>query len=76
MSICFIYVIADLLIPINDNQTSYVILGVMTCLKSVLPHIKENQRRERNIFDTHKTGEGVSVSLDKLLQVKETYFPK
>lgn len=41
----------------------------MTCLKSILQHLNDNQSFESNAFDFHKIGENLSISVDKFLQV-------
>ncbi|XP_008191527.2 huntingtin [Tribolium castaneum] len=62
-SIFMAYVInylLDLLIPVSDNQSSFLILGVLACLKNLLQHLNDNQN-----------GDNASLSVDKLLQIYE-----
>ena len=52
----------DLLIPINENQSTHLILGVMTCLKNILTHLSDDKADEGNKGDS-------LITVDKLLQV-------
>ncbi|XP_063922689.1 huntingtin isoform X2 [Zophobas morio] len=54
----------DLLIPINENQSTHLILGVMTCLKNILTHLSDDKADEGNKGDS-------LITVDKLLQVYE-----
>lgn len=55
--------ILDLLIPICDNQANALILGVLSTIKSLIPHFYSNKPQEAEI----------NVVADKLLQVKDQY---
>lgn len=50
----------DLLIPICDNQASSLISGVLSTIKTLIPHVINNKSQENEL----------NVVTDKLLQVK------
>lgn len=57
-----------MLIPVSDSHTTPLILGVLGCLKVILPHInttEKNYARQQN-FGTHNE---IAFSIDRLLQV-------
>lgn len=56
--------VLDLLVPINDNQNTCTILGVMNALKTLLPNIK----------DATNEDDVQNIAVDKLLQARNTHF--
>lgn len=56
--------VLDLLIPICDNQANTLILGVLSTIKSLIPHFNCNRPQETEI----------NVVTDKLLQVHSEYI--
>lgn len=70
--IVFIHLFStDSLIPIQDNQSTSLILCVLGCLKVILPHIKNggNEQEINGSFGRRKEINEVPVAVDKLLQV-------
>lgn len=53
-------IFSDLLIPVCDNQTCSLISGVLSTIKSLIPHVISNKSQESE----------VNVVTDKLLQVR------
>uniref|UniRef100_A0A1Y1K0T3 Huntingtin n=1 Tax=Photinus pyralis TaxID=7054 RepID=A0A1Y1K0T3_PHOPY len=63
----------DLLIPVQDDHSSSLILGVLGCLKVVLPHIKNcsGDQEIKDSFGLRKEVNETPVAVDRLLQVYE-----
>ncbi|KAJ8959892.1 hypothetical protein NQ318_011628 [Aromia moschata] len=62
---CLNYLL-DLIVPVHESQSTHLILGVMSCIKVLLPNLKRtitNQEFHENCLTTK--------DLDKLLQVYE-----
>lgn len=60
-----------MLIPIQDTHTSALILGVLNCLKVILPHIKnsDNDQEIKGSFGVRKEVNETPLAVDRLLQV-------
>lgn len=62
-----------MLIPVQDSHTSPLILGVLGCLKLILPHVNKTEKNHemQGSFGTrHETNE-IAFSIDRLLQTYE-----
>lgn len=64
--------LADMLIPVQDSHTSPLILGVLGCLKAILPHINKSEKNYemQGSFGTRHEIFETAFSLDRLLQVR------
>lgn len=60
-----------MVIPLQDSHPVYLILGVLGCLKFVLPHINKTERNQemKGSFGRRHEISDVAFSLDRLLQV-------
>lgn len=68
--------IADMLIPVQDSHTTALILGVLGCLKIILPHINKTEKNHevQGSFGTRHEINEIAFSNDRLLQVIKFYL--
>lgn len=64
-----------MLIPVQDVNTSSLILGVMGCVKVILPHINNTERDHeiQGSFGMRRETYEVAFSVDRLLQVRNCF---
>lgn len=60
-----------MLIPVQDSHTTPLILGVLGCLKLILPHVNKTEKKYeiQGSFGTRREINYFTVSSDRLLQV-------
>lgn len=65
-----------MLIPVQDSHTSQLILGVLGCLKLILPYVNKTEKNHemQGSFGTRQEINEINFSLDRLLQVSAFYF--
>lgn len=60
-----------MLIPVHENNSPPLILGVMNCLKAILPHIRssDSDQELKGSFGVRKEINETPIAIDRLLQV-------
>uniref|UniRef100_A0A0K8SGM1 Huntingtin n=1 Tax=Lygus hesperus TaxID=30085 RepID=A0A0K8SGM1_LYGHE len=64
----------DLVLPVKDDLSSYTILGVLNCLRSLIPHVANDGKETflRGSFGVkRKTNKQVTLSIDSIIQIFE-----
>ncbi|KAF5303786.1 hypothetical protein FQR65_LT08121 [Abscondita terminalis] len=63
----------DVLLPIQESHSTSLILGVLGCLKVILPHVKNytSEQEIKDSFGIRKEVNETTFSVDRLLQVYE-----
>lgn len=68
---CFLFI--DCLVPVRENQHLSTVLGVLGCLRIILPHSTSGESMEdemRGSFGVKKRIPETPVSVDRMIQVK------
>lgn len=60
-----------MLIPVQATHTSALILGVMGCLKLILPHVNNTEKEQeiQGSFGVRREANETPLAVDRLLQV-------
>lgn len=61
----------DLVIPVNESQTTHFILGVMSCTKVLLPNLKTSYINQEHSEDNWRVADTIT---EKFLQVYYSYY--
>ena len=67
-----VFFVSDCVVPIRDGQSVSTVLGVLGCLRNVLPHVSVGEGGEgemRGSFGVRRCHREAPLAIDRMIQV-------
>jgi hypothetical protein len=67
-----VFFVSDCVVPIRDGQSVSTVLGVLGCLRNVLPHVSVGEGGEgemRGSFGVRRCHQEAPLAVDRMIQV-------